>query len=227
MSRLDSFIRRLEAQRACLNRAAELIRGLDGVVLELGLGNGRTYDHLRELFQGGNTPWRDIYVCERRVAAHPDCIPPDDHLLLGDLRETLPAARAWLEGRVALAHLDVGTGEAAANKALAAELLPLVVPLLREGGVVASDPVMDHPILRALPLPADVAEGRYHLYRRVSATDPSWIEGLLAWGKERGYLTFDELNVALPSDLMSSEQIEGVMHRLTQLGVRVVENPPD
>ena len=30
MSRLDSFIRRLEAQRACLDRAAALIRGIDG-----------------------------------------------------------------------------------------------------------------------------------------------------------------------------------------------------
>ncbi len=66
MSRLDSFIRRLEAQRACLNWAAELIDGLDGFALELGLGNGRTYDHLRSLF-----PDRAIYVCERQVAAHP------------------------------------------------------------------------------------------------------------------------------------------------------------
>ena len=88
MSRLDSFIRRLEAQRACLDRAAELIARLDGAVLELGLGNGRTYDHLRELFPG-----RDIYVCERQVAAHPDCVPPADRLLLGDMRETLPVAR--------------------------------------------------------------------------------------------------------------------------------------
>jgi hypothetical protein len=163
MSRLDSFIRRLEAQRACLGRAAELVHGLDGFVLELGLGNGRTYDHLRELF-----PARDIYVCERRIAAHPDCIPPEDHLLLGDLRETLPAARAWLADKVALAHLDVGTGEAAANKALAAELLPLIVPLLRAGGIVASDPVMDCPELAPLPLPNGVPEGRYHLYRRLA-----------------------------------------------------------
>lgn len=161
MSRLDSFIRRLEAQRACLDRAAELIGGIDGIVLELGLGNGRTYDHLRELFPG-----RDIYVCERQVAAHPDCVPPADRLLLGDLRETLPAAKGRLAGRVALAHLDVGTGDAAANKALAAELLPLVVPLLCAGGVIASDPVMDCPELAPLPLPGGVAEGRYHLYRR-------------------------------------------------------------
>lgn len=161
MSRLDSFIRRLEAQRSCLDRAAALVAGLDGVVLELGLGNGRTYDHLRELF-----PARDIYVCERRVAAHPDCIPPADRLLLGDLRATLPAARGWLAGRVALAHLDVGTGDAAANAALAAELLPLVTPLLCAGGILVSDPVMDAPELAPLPLPAGVAEGRYHLYRR-------------------------------------------------------------
>jgi S-adenosyl-L-methionine methyltransferase len=162
VSRLDSFIRRLEAQRACLNRAAELIRGLDGVVLELGLGNGRTYDHLRELF-----PDRDIYVCERKVAAHPECTPPADRLLLGDLRETLPAAHSWLAGKVALAHLDVGTGDAAGNKALAAELLPLVVPLLCPGCILVSDPVMDCPELQALQLPDNVAKGRYHLYRRI------------------------------------------------------------
>jgi hypothetical protein len=163
VSRLDSFIRRLEAQRACLDRAAELVRGIDGFVLELGLGNGRTYDHLRELF-----PDRDIYVCERRVAAHPDCVPPDDRLLLGDLRETLPAARGRMAGKVALAHLDAGTGEAAANKALAADLMPLIVPLLCAGGVLASDPVMDCSELAALPLPGGVAAGRYHLYRRIT-----------------------------------------------------------
>jgi len=161
VSRLDSFIRRLEAQRACLDRVAALIDRLDGIVLELGLGNGRTYDHLRELF-----PSRDIYVFERRVAAHPDCVPPGDRLLLGDLRETLPGVRSWLINRVALAHLDVGTGDVAANRALALELVPLVAPLLREGAVLASDQLMDCPEFTPLPLPDGVTEGRYHLYRR-------------------------------------------------------------
>lgn len=165
MSRLDSFIRRLEAQRACLNRAAELAAGVDGVVLELGLGNGRTYDHLRELFQSGKAPWRDIYVCERRVAAHPDCIPPADRLLLGDMFDTLPAAK-HLIGRVALAHFDAGTGDAAANRDLAAGLRPLILPLLRPGGILATQQAMGGGGLEALPLPDGVAEGRYHLYRR-------------------------------------------------------------
>jgi hypothetical protein len=156
------MIRRLTAQRACLNQAAEMIEGLDGIVLEVGLGNGRTYDHLRELF-----PTRDIYVCEKKVGAHPDCIPPDDRLLLGDARDTLPAVRSWMEGKVALANVDVGTGVVADNARLAAAILPHVVPMVQAGGIVASDLSIDMPELAALPLPDGIAPGRYHLYRRV------------------------------------------------------------
>jgi hypothetical protein len=70
MSRLDSFLRRMMAQRACLDRATELIKDVPGPVLKLGLGNGRTYDHLRRLM-----PRREIYVFEREMDAPPDCLP--------------------------------------------------------------------------------------------------------------------------------------------------------
>jgi hypothetical protein len=162
MSRLDSFIRRIEAQRACLNRAAALIRGIDGIVLELGLGNGRTYDHLRELF-----PEREIHVCERLVAAHPDCVPPAAFLILGDMRETLPALRGRFGGRVALAHCDAGTGDRSGNVALAAELAPSITALLCRGGVLVSDPPVAAAGLEELMLPDGIAAGRYHLYRRL------------------------------------------------------------
>jgi len=163
VSRLDSFIRRLEAQRACLDEAAHLITELDGDVLELGLGNGRTYDHLRQLF-----PDRKIYVCERRIAAHPDCVPPAELLMLGDMRDTLQKARELLGGRVALAHLDPATGDGAASWALAADLAPLITPLLRPGGILVSEPAVVCDGLTRLPLPASVAPGRYNLYRYVS-----------------------------------------------------------
>lgn len=163
MSRLDSFIRRLEAQRACLDMAAELVDGLDGPALELGLGNGRTYDHLRELF-----PDRQIYVCERSVAAHPDCVPPPGLLLLGDMRDTLRAARERLEGRIALAHLDPASGDVAASRALAEELVPLIVPLLCEGAILVSEPSIAAPELARLKPPEGVAAGRYNLYRRIT-----------------------------------------------------------
>ena len=163
MSRLDSFIRRLEAQRACLDLAAHLVRELDGDVLELGLGNGRTYDHLRQLF-----PDRKIYVFDRRVAAHPDCVPPAELLLLGDMRDTLQTASELLGSRVALAHLDPATGDGAASRALAAELAPLIMPLLRPGGMLVSEPAIARDELSPVPLPESVAPGRYNLYRYVS-----------------------------------------------------------
>jgi RNA polymerase primary sigma factor len=50
------------------------------------------------------------------------------------------------------------------------------------------------------------------------------IKKMLARGKERGYLTYDEVNAALPTDQVSSEQIEDVMTQLSELGINVVEN---
>jgi len=94
-------------------------------------------------------------------------VPPPEMLILGDMRETLTASRDRLGGRVACAHFDVGTGDAVANRALAAELTPRIVPLLRAGAVLASDPAIDCPELELLPLPDGVAPGRYHLYRRL------------------------------------------------------------
>ena len=161
MSRLDSFIRRLEAQRACLDEAALLIAGLQGNVLEFGLGNGRTYDHLRERLGG-----RDIYVFERKVAAHPDCIPPDDRLLLGDFLESLPRAISQLGQDTALANLDIGSGDEAASKSLARAMLPFVLQLLKPGGILISDQPVESTDLETLPLPAGIKPGRYFLHRR-------------------------------------------------------------
>jgi hypothetical protein len=162
MSRLDSFIRRLEAQRACLGEAARLVKDLDGFVLELGLGNGRTYDHLREI-----CAQREIYVFDRKVLAHPDCIPPADHLFLGEILETLPQARARLGAGAALVHTDVGTGDQAANTRLAASLAPLIRGIMRPGAIVISDQEINTPGLIPVPLPQGVKPGRYFINRAV------------------------------------------------------------
>jgi hypothetical protein len=94
-------------------------------------------------------------------------VPPPQRLIRGDMRETLPGLRDRFGGRVALAHFDAGTGDAAANLALAAALTPSIVPLLCRDGVLVSDPPIEGPELVALPLPEGVAGGRYHLYRRL------------------------------------------------------------
>jgi RNA polymerase primary sigma factor len=50
------------------------------------------------------------------------------------------------------------------------------------------------------------------------------IKKMMARGKERGYVTYDELNAALPPDQVSSEQIEDTMTMLSELGINVIES---
>ena len=50
------------------------------------------------------------------------------------------------------------------------------------------------------------------------------VKKLIARAKKRGYITYDELNEALPQDQMSSEQIEDVMAAINDMGVNIVEN---
>ena len=53
------------------------------------------------------------------------------------------------------------------------------------------------------------------------------VKKLLAKAKRRGFLTYDELNAALPQDQMSSEQIEDVMSAISEMGVNIVESDED
>jgi RNA polymerase primary sigma factor len=53
------------------------------------------------------------------------------------------------------------------------------------------------------------------------------VKKLLARAKKRGFLTYDELNEALPQDQMSSEQIEDIMSAISEMGVNIVEKDED
>lgn len=50
------------------------------------------------------------------------------------------------------------------------------------------------------------------------------LKRLIARAKKRGWLTYEELNSALPQDQMSSEQIEDVMSALSDMGINIVES---
>ncbi|MGB2439954.1 MAG: RNA polymerase sigma factor region1.1 domain-containing protein, partial [Candidatus Puniceispirillaceae bacterium] len=53
------------------------------------------------------------------------------------------------------------------------------------------------------------------------------VKALIKKGKERGFVTHDELNAALPQGELTSEQIEDVMVSLSEMGVTVVEAAED
>jgi len=163
MDFLSRTIARLGAQKACLDHASALIADLPGAVLEIGLGKGRTYDRLRALF-----PQRAIYAFDRDVHCAARLRPADDRLFLGDFRDSLRLAFERLGRGAALAHVDLGTEDAARDRALADAVAPLVDRLVVTGGIVASDRPMSVPGWRSLPAPAETGAFAYYLYRSAS-----------------------------------------------------------
>ncbi len=50
------------------------------------------------------------------------------------------------------------------------------------------------------------------------------IKKMISKAKERGFITYDQLNKALPPDQVASEQIEDVMSMLSEMGINVIED---
>ncbi len=50
------------------------------------------------------------------------------------------------------------------------------------------------------------------------------VKKMIKSAKSRGYITYDELNAVLPSEQFTSEQIEDIMSKLSEMGINVTEN---
>ena len=53
------------------------------------------------------------------------------------------------------------------------------------------------------------------------------VKKMIADARERGYITYDQLNAVLPPDQVSSDQIEDVMSMLSEMGIQVTEDDED
>lgn len=161
MTRLDLFIDRMVSQRACLNFAIAQTAAMAGPVFELGLGNGRTFHHLREIVTN-----REIYVFERAVESHPDSTPDEEFVLLGDVFDTLPEALGRFGPTASLIHADLGGHNRAKNDVFARKVSPFVEPLLAKGGLMVSSDRMYFEGMTELELPEHAVAGRCFIYRK-------------------------------------------------------------
>lgn len=159
MSRLDSFISRMTAQRDILNHIQGTL-GLapEGDVFEVGLGNGRTYSHLRQLF-----PERRIIAFDRHMGAHKTEAPEPEDVVLGEIKETGPA---FIGSNAALVHADIGQGYPEKDAITLTWLPQLVAGMLARGAYAVSGLPLVHDELEELPRLPSVEEGRYFYYRR-------------------------------------------------------------
>ncbi|MDP2198495.1 MAG: RNA polymerase sigma factor RpoD [Sulfurimicrobium sp.] len=53
------------------------------------------------------------------------------------------------------------------------------------------------------------------------------LKSLIVLGKERGYLTYAEINDHLPDDMLDAEQIEGIISMIGDMGIAVYDEAPD
>ncbi|MFP7570000.1 RNA polymerase sigma factor RpoD [Marivita sp. S2033] len=53
------------------------------------------------------------------------------------------------------------------------------------------------------------------------------VKKMIADARERGYITYDQLNEVLPPDQVSSDQIEDVMSMLSEMGIQITEEDED
>jgi hypothetical protein len=72
-------------------------------------------------------------------------------------------------GRVAFIHADLGSGDAAGDRATAGLVAPLIAEALAPHGLAASDQMLVIAGWQAVPLPPGITEARYFLYRKPRA----------------------------------------------------------
>jgi hypothetical protein len=155
VSALDLLIRRLMSQRASLERAAAMIAQLPGPALQIGWGDGVAYEHLHEILRR-----RDLFVFDKAIAAPETAPPQPDHRIIGEPSETLPQAWERWRREAAFAYLNFPT-----PARIAAELAPLLAPLLRPGAFVIAETALELPGWEALPASEGARDAREHLYR--------------------------------------------------------------
>ncbi|MEO1198835.1 MAG: class I SAM-dependent methyltransferase [Pseudomonadota bacterium] len=160
MSRLDFMIRRLTAQRVLLQQVAELIPARSGPIFEVGLGSGRTYDHMRGLF-----PDREIFVFDRSVEAPLHCLPDAAHMIVGEIRDTLRLCGPRIREKPVFIHIDIGTGDPTTD-AITSEWLPSrLEPWIEPGTIILADRPIALEALTEIPRSAEAPKSTHVLYR--------------------------------------------------------------
>ncbi|WP_027487778.1 class I SAM-dependent methyltransferase [Allorhizobium undicola] len=160
MSRLDSFINRMSAQRDMLNHIRDHCElPPESTILEIGLGNGRTFNHIRE-----NFPHRRIVAFDRQLGAHKSSIPDDGNLVLGEIDR---AGKPFMTGEAAFVHADIGTGYPEKDAVTLTWLPSMVAAMLLPGGYALSGLPLDNAQLQPLPVLPHIEPDRYFFYRKI------------------------------------------------------------
>lgn len=158
LTELEWAALRIAAQIRLIDYVSEQLPA-NPTVLELGLGNGRTYDHLRN-----RLPAAEIYVFDREMKAKLTSQPPIDRFIKGELAETLPAFATRSPRSADLVHADLGNGNPDDDARLAQFLAREVRALTSETAWVLTSTQLDVDWLSQVNVAGVDPLSRYQLY---------------------------------------------------------------
>lgn len=161
MSRLEEMVARYTSQRDILNFSLDMIPVGEGLIgIELGLGSGRTYDHLRE-----KLPEMQIFTFDRKCEIHPRIQHPGKYFIEGEITSTFPAFAKKHKDAASFVHIDLGTSQKEQDQKLYQELEPSIREILIQDGLLISDRPFSSS-WEAVNLSSLKLEWPYYLYRK-------------------------------------------------------------
>lgn len=159
MSRLEGFIRRMEAQKAHIDRAVSFLKE-PNTIFEFGIGAGRTLDHLVQSFP--KTPifaFENDEQCLNNIPSNSNVTP-----VLGDIFLNLPIYAEQYARRTSLIHVDIGGAFNEQNKNITKRLTPYFLSLLSPSGILISSIAVEAEPLQGLPVLPGIRRTKYHSY---------------------------------------------------------------
>jgi RNA polymerase primary sigma factor len=130
----------------------------------------------------------------------------------------------------------VAAGKIPAGAKAPAGAKPVAAPVAGKPGVPAAQPSRSEIAAKILGKREEAKRGRNGKHAEIAprVLTPADVEArkrrlksLIVLGKERGFLTYAEINDHLPDDVLDAEQIEGVISMIGDMGIQVYDEAPD
>ncbi len=144
LTKIEKFARRLPVQLEYINQAIEETKDMDGTILELGLGGGRTLEYLEKKTSS------PILVFEKSTHSTLKNNRTTTQLVRGDFFTTIPQTCEEMNVDVRMIHADIGTSDYIGDISRFDPLCKIFTKIVPTGGVVICDRPLNFPSFKLL-----------------------------------------------------------------------------
>lgn len=160
LTKIEKLARRFPVQIDYIDQAIEETKEIDGVILELGLGGGRTLEYLEKK---SSSP---IVVFEKSINSDLKLERQSTQLVEGDFLETIPEILKSQQLTVRMVHADIGTRDYLNDINRFEPLREIFEDIVPSGGIVVCDRPLNFSSFKLLAN-AHKSGWPYYLWKKV------------------------------------------------------------